>query len=720
MGANMSEIPKSYKGNPLIYSWQYKDESGQILGAVIRYEDPNGKKDVVPFFKKNGTNWTAGIDINPRPLFGLEKLAAHPKDKPVFIVEGEKCAAALQGLGICAVTSLGGSQAAKKTDWTPLNEFKLVYILPDFDDSGEHYAHDVLELLAALPQPPKTKTVRLQGLEKAGDVVDWLQSWLDNWDGYAPIAGELHEQIKVKLWAEIKRPSAEPKALVNDDAWSVPGEIITKLPKVAALSVELIPEPFRVWLTDVSHRMQTPGDFAAVSSLVIAGSLIGAGCGVRPKQLDDWEVIANLWGACIGRPSVVLKSPSMKEPMSLLDRLQAAYGAIYERDKAEADFDGLVDDAVLKDLKSKLDTNARGKGSLNKADLQRLRDEFINLNAGAESQPTRRLFKTNETSIQSMTLLQNQNPRGLLVYRDELTGLLARWDREDGADERAYFLEGWNGNGSYTDVKIGRGVTEAKTICISLLGGIQPDKLTKYLRQAQKGGNDGMPQRLQLAVWPDEPKDWQLVDIKPNKEAKQAAFLIMQTLADMDFLQYGATQNSHDDRPYFRFDADAQEIFNNWLTDLQTIKIKQEDNPLMAEHFGKFRSLMPSLALIFHCIDLAGGRVSGAISQRAALLAVAWCDYLETHARRIYAMSESLGHGAAVNLADKIKAGALPNPFTARDVYKKGWYGLAETKDAETACGVLVEENWLRRQQPEKAAVGRQPLADFYINPAVL
>ncbi len=471
MGVIVVDIPKNYQGHPLIYSWIYRDASGQALGVVGRYQDKTGKKETVPFFTRSGENWTTGINLTPRPLFGLELLTAHPKDKPVFICEGEKCAAALQGLGLCGLTSLGGSQAAKKSDWTPLNDFKWVYMLPDFDASGEHYALDVLEILAALPKAPKTKTVRLPGLEPAGDVVDWLQGRIDNWDGYAPIANELHETLKAKLWEEIKKPSTEPKAIVNNYAWGVPGEIVPKLPKVAPLDVELIPEPFRDWLADVSHRKQTPGDFATISSLVIVSSLLGAGCGVRPKQLDDWEVIPNLWGACIGRPSVVLKSPSMKEPIGLLDRLQAAFGAIYDREKSESDFQGLIDAAVLKDLKTQLDKSAKGKGSFNKEDLSRLRDEHRELTENSK-EPVRRLLKTNETSIQSMTLLQNQNPRGLLVFRDELTGLLARWDREDGADERAYFLEGWNGNGSYCDVKIGRGVTEAKTICIGLLGGI--------------------------------------------------------------------------------------------------------------------------------------------------------------------------------------------------------------------------------------------------------
>ena len=279
---------------------------------------------------------------------------------------------------------------------------------------------------------------------------------------------------------------------------------------------------------------------------------------------------------------------------------------------------------------------------------------------------TRRIFKTNETSIQSMTVLQNQNPRGILAFRDELTGLLVKWDREDGADERAYFLEGWNGNGTYTDYKITRGLTDAKSICISLLGGIQPDKLKRYLYQAMQGNNDGLMQRFQLAVWPDEPEHWELIDTIPNKTEKQRAYIIMQALAELDFAQYGAIQGEHDDRPYFRFDDAGQAVFNEWLTELQTVKIKQEENPLMVEHFGKFRSLMPSLALIFHCIDLADGKPPGPVTERAARLAVDWCQYLESHARRIYAMAESPEHEAAVKLAEKIKAKVLPNPFTCK------------------------------------------------------
>jgi hypothetical protein len=140
----------------------------------------------------------------------------------------------------------------------------------------------------------------------------------------------------------------------------------------------------------------------------------------------------------------------------------------------------------------------------------------------------------------------------------------------------------------------------------------------------------------------------------------------------------------------------------------------------MVEHFGKFRSLMPSLALIFHCIDIADGKAIGAVSERAARLAVQWCDYLESHARRIYAMAESPEHEAAVRLADKIKAGALPNPFTTRDIERKGWHGLKDRQEVEAACNILIDENWLMMTRKPRPATGRPPLPEYFINPIFL
>jgi len=509
-----------------------------------------------------------------------------------------------------------------------------------------------------------------------------------------------------------------------DDTWIIPNTIETKTPPVQAMTKDLMPVALKAWLSDVSHRMQTPADFATVSALVVFGSVIGSGCAIRPKRVDDWEVIPNIWGACIGLPSVVLKTPSMQEIIRLLDRLQADYGKQYESEQALFDADDFIRETMLKDMESKIKKAITGKSKTPQAqsdEVSILRDDYALMKSEEDEAPARRLFKTNETSIQSMTVLQNQNERGLLVFRDELTGLLVKWDREDHADERAYYLEGWNGNGSYTDMKISRGLTDAKNICISLLGGIQPDKLKRYLHQAMKGNNDGLMQRLQLAVWPDLPKDWKLIDTVPDKEQKQRVYDLLETLAELDFKQVGATQSEYDDRPHFKFSSEAQVIFNEWLTNLQIVKIKHEDNPLMAEHFGKFRSLMPSLALIFHCIDIADSGTGGDVTAQSARLAVAWCDYLESHARRIYAMAESPEHEAAVRLSKKIKAKQLPEPFTAKIVYDKGWHGLNDRKEVEAACDILIDENWLAMEIKSPTGMrGRPPAPEYSIHPTFL
>jgi hypothetical protein len=717
-------FPPIYNNKTFVHAWKYCDFSGATLGYVSRYQDGEHKKDIVPFFIPCGDdNFSAGIHSANRSLFGLQLLANRPKTESIFINEGEKAASAMQSLGLVAITSVGGSNAAKQSDWTPLNGFETVYLIPDNDEAGEHYLKDVAQCLSQLEQPPVLKILRSKKFAelKGADFVDWIKPLFPTWDEYSDVPytekflNSFMQSFKSRLvYAEI----FDYTSLVSNSEsceWNTPNSLQLPLKPVPSLPLEIIPTAYRAWIADISHRMQTPPDFAIVTALVVTGSLIGSGCAMRPKQKDNWEVFPNVWGGCIGRPSVVLKTPSMREPMVMLDRLQAEAGKQYEVEKKDFEFKNEVYQAAKKSLRSELDKAV--KGNFDEQKVGKLRHDFMDMEEALEL--VRRLFKTNETSVQSMTVLQKENPRGILVFRDELVGLVTRWDRDDMQDERAYFLECWNGNGSYTDKKIGRGLVEAENICISVLGGIQPDKLNRYIAQTLNGNNDGLLQRFQLAVYPDEPKNWQLIDSYPNTAEKNRVFAIMQRLADMDFTLYGATKGEFDDKPHFHFNEEAQLIFNDWLTTLQLEKLPQEENTFICEHLGKFRSLMPSLSLIFHLIDIADGTATGNVSAKAANLAVFWCKYLEAHARRIYSMSIAPEREAALILAKHIKKGDLPNPFTAKNVYDKTWQLLRNKEEVEAACRVLEEENWLlMERQPKNSQRGR-PLIIYYINPKI-
>jgi hypothetical protein len=169
--------------------WPYVPIKGDVpSGYVVRYETPDGRKLVIPFFKRTASGGLmVGAPTEPRPLFGLNTLEW---SGPIFITEGEKDASALHALALAAVTSQGGSQAAARSDWTPLQEAcehgRQILIWPDQDAPGRHYAAVVARRIGPtcgclLHAPDGTPSI-----DGAG-AADWLQAQLvatgTTWDG---------------------------------------------------------------------------------------------------------------------------------------------------------------------------------------------------------------------------------------------------------------------------------------------------------------------------------------------------------------------------------------------------------------------------------------------------------------------------------------------------------------------------------------------------------
>lgn len=119
--------------------WTYRDAAGAVIGHVCRFDMPDGGKEILPIaWAANGdrTAWRWLSFGKPRPLYGLDRLAAAPGAQ-VVVVEGEKAADALQALlpGAVVVTWPGGSSAVKYADWTPLTGRKII-LWPDNDQAG--------------------------------------------------------------------------------------------------------------------------------------------------------------------------------------------------------------------------------------------------------------------------------------------------------------------------------------------------------------------------------------------------------------------------------------------------------------------------------------------------------------------------------------------------------------------------------------------------------
>ena len=114
----------------------------------------------------------------------------------------------------------------------------------------------------------------------------------------------------------------------------------------------------------------------------------------------------------------------------------------------------------------------------------------------------------------------------------------------------------------------------------------------------------------------------------------------------------------------FRFGADAQELFFVWLGELE--RELRDPNALqapMVAHLAKFRGLMPKLAGLFALADRVAGdqelNEGVTITLDHARQAAAFCEYLKSHARRVYSCVISPELRAARELARHIEKGDL-------------------------------------------------------------
>lgn len=510
---------------------------------------------------------------------------------------------------------------------------------------------------------------------------------------------------------------------IFQEVWKEPKQIKFELLPVKKITRDMLPTDVYNYCEDEAKRADNMTfDLIAVCLLTSLGALIGARVAIKPKQLDDYAIVPNLWGGIIAPPSSK-KSPAISAGTRHLDRLVLQAKEQFEFDQKENIAKSIVFKSTEKDLVRKLDKAKEENEKL------KLAKDIADMQTEVNQKPVLKRYFTNDSSPEALADLERSNPNGILVIRDELIGLLSSLDQNDTDTGRAFYLEGWNGTGSYQFDRITRGSGYIQNHCLSVLGGIQPDKLMSYLEKTINGmGNDGLLQRFQLLIYPDLTQ-WQYADIKSDKDAKEAVFNLFKRLDELneyELTKLGAKpSDDFNTRPFFRFTTEAQQAYRAWSIKLNSQTIPNEEYTIIQEHLSKFGKLMPALALIFHLIDSAQLGVSvGGVSLNCVEMAIKWCDYLESHARRIYGMVLHSGRFKASTLAIKLKR--LNNNeswridgFSARDVHRKSWKDLTELNAVNDALELLVDYGWLNEQEIESTLRGGRPSKRYLINPKI-
>jgi hypothetical protein len=472
----------------------------------------------------------------------------------------------------------------------------------------------------------------------------------------------------------------------------LPQKLPPELLPVPKLDPSSLPVVIRDAAIDLADRLQCPIDYVAVSMLAAAGSVVGNQIGIFPRAVDEtWEVYPALWGGIVGDPGSK-KSPAVQQAHKPLLHL---------------------DDIAAQKHAQAMQTYQLQLGQYEDALAAWKRGKCTGIKPSPPVEPKRQRYFAHDTTYQALGTILESNPRGVLVIGDELSGLIQSLDTAGQEAARGFFLTGWSGTGSYSFDRIGRGSVTLSRYCLSLFGGFQPDRIRGYVKFAQRGSskNDGLLQRFQLLVWPDQLSDIQSVDRKPNKAAMDQfhqAFMRLSTLAES---KLAGAVSLPSGAQLLHFSSASQPLFNNWLLANERQLADGSLDAARQSHFAKYRSLIPALALLFHLLD---GH-EGPVCQECLTRSIEFAQYLRDHANRVYASASGHDLRAVRLLAARLLKGDIADGFTRRTLMLKCWSGLSTPEQAQAAIDALVEYGWLIE---EEARSGGRPTMKYYLNAA--
>lgn len=132
-----------------VCSYDYIDESGELLFQKVRYVNQDGVKTFRQRKPVENGGWSYSLSEVPKILYNLPAvLAAKESGTPIWVVEGEKDVDTLTALGYVATTMPGGAG-----HWLDIHTDALagavVDIVADNDAPGKEHASKLLKVLTA-------------------------------------------------------------------------------------------------------------------------------------------------------------------------------------------------------------------------------------------------------------------------------------------------------------------------------------------------------------------------------------------------------------------------------------------------------------------------------------------------------------------------------------------------------------------------------------------
>ncbi|MGO9003940.1 MAG: YfjI family protein [Limisphaerales bacterium] len=461
-----------------------------------------------------------------------------------------------------------------------------------------------------------------------------------------------------------------PESIVPEDFEE--GDNASPILQYSPPPIDRLPPPLAEYVAKSAEAIGCDACLVAMPALAACAAAIGDARAVQVKA--GWTEFPVVWSLVIA-PSGQLKTPAMKAAMHGLEEAQKK--AFEQHRLAEAKHKAAVAEWIKRDKK------------------------------GAEPTPPKLAsFYIGDATLESVGVLLDTNPRGLLLARDELSGWLGGFDKYSEGNEAAQWLEFHSGNA----VRIDRKGGEKKTIYIlralvSVTGTIQEPVLRNLLTgDDAKHFDNGLAPRFIMAMPPERARQWREA-ITPPALTRQYADLFCDLLKLAPHID---AETGRREPVTLNFSPEAKTRFVNFVN-AHGAEMCAFKSDRLKSAWSKLEGQAARLALVFHCVRESylpsPGENANTISADTLDAALVWIEWLKNETRRIY---YTLTHKGDARQADKLIYFARHNggSITAAAAARAG-AGGRDVAAVEKIMAGLVAAGLAEWHTPEQPKCGR-------------
>lgn len=559
-----------------------RNERGAIVGLLRRW--PNGDKKI-------RTGDSRGLTI-PQGF--------QDRSGPVYVTEGASDCLAALSLGLRAIgrpnTDGGAAELVELLAAVP----DEVIVIADNDEPGRRGAAKVAREIAdglgrsvSILSPPEADKDLRETLSRCGSTDLALKELL------------VRPRIEVKPNDETGGDETLGDKTSTDGAENR-GYVTTRCVHTPFIPfpVEVLPVAVRGLVEAGSGTMGVDPTFLAFPALATLAGAIGTSRRVRLRS--SWCEFPILWNAIVA-PSGSLKSPAQDLALRAIreaqrDRVREFETAMVEYDHNLATFDA------------------------QKAQVQKSKSTCVPLEKPVP--PVCRRYVISDCTTEAVVGVLKDNPRGLLLARDELAAWIGGMDRyaKSRGGDLPFWLESHRGGSLIVDRKTGdRPTTFIASAAISITGSIQPGVFKRVF--TRELFDAGLVARLCIAFPPARARRWRECDVSDHVLVDFAA-CVDRLLA----LDHGIGPDGKLGPVDLELTRDAKERFVGWYND-HADRTATVGNEFLGAHYSKLEAVCPRLALIFALVE--GRSAVGVADIEAAITVTDWLAY---ESARVYGL----------------------------------------------------------------------------------